>query len=331
MKVCITGCTGQTGSFLTELMLQEGHHVYGLKRRSSSHNTERLDHVYQDPHVDSQKLELTYGDLSDYASLAKWIGDIKPDLFFNMGAQSHVGVSFTNPIYTMDITGTGVMRVLEVIKNCSPKTRFLQASSSEMFGSSPPPQNELTQFHPRSPYGVAKVAGYFATVNYREMGLFACNAISFNHEGTRRGETFVSRKITRAATRISLGLQDKLYLGNLKAARDWLDARDVCAGMYQIIQADKPDDFVIASGEMHTVQEFAELVFGKLNLDWNKYVEIDTRYFRPTEVEKLQGDPSKIKKELGWKPKYSFVEMVDEMIANDLELARKEKMLRGMK
>lgn len=323
---CITGITGQTGSYLCDLLLSKGYKVYGLKRRSSSLNTERIDHVYIDPHIDSSKLEMIYGDLSDYSSLASWIGDVKPDLFFNMAAQSHVRVSFDIPEYTMDVTGTGVMRVLEAIRKNSPKTRFLTASSSEMFGSEPPPQNEKTPFHPRSPYGVAKVAGYFATVNYREAyGLHACNAISFNHESPRRGETFVTRKITRAATRIKLGLQDKLYLGNLSAMRDWSHAADVAEGMYKIITAPTADDYVIASGEMHSVEEFAKLVFGILGLDWKQHVEFDAKYLRPSEVDALCGDPTKLKTQLGWAPSYSFLDLVQEMVDSDMELARKEK------
>lgn len=325
---CITGITGQTGSYLCDLLLSKGYKVYGLKRRSSSLNTERIDHVYTDPHIESHMLEMVYGDLADYSSLASWIGDIKPDLFFNMAAQSHVRVSFDIPEYTMDVTGTGVMRVLEAIRKNSPKTKFLTASSSEMFGSQPPPQNEQTPFHPRSPYGVAKVAGYFATVNYREAyGLHACNAISFNHESPRRGETFVTRKITMAATRIKLGLQDKLYLGNLDAKRDWSHAADVADAMYKIITAPQPSDYVVASGEMHTVKEFAELVFSKLGLDYSQYVAFDERYLRPSEVDALCGDPFKIKHFLGWQPKYSFEQLVDEMIESDMELARQEKVL----
>lgn len=325
---CITGITGQTGSYLCDLLLEKGYKVYGVKRRSSSFNTERLDHVYTDPHIDS-KLELVYGDLSDYSSLSSLIGDVKPDLFFNLAAQSHVRVSFDIPEYTMDITGTGVIRALEAIRKNSPKTKFLTASSSEMFGSEPPPQNEKTPFHPRSPYGVAKVAGFFATVNYREAyGLHACNAISFNHESSRRGETFVTRKITMAATRIKLGLQDKLYLGNMDAKRDWSHADDVADAMYKIITAPTADDFVVASGEMHSVREFAELVFSKLGLNYEKYVEFDVRYLRPSEVDALCGDPSKLKSQLGWAPKYSFDQLVDEMIAADLEDARREKILK---
>lgn len=326
---CITGITGQTGSYLCELLLKEGYKVHGLKRRSSSLNTERIDHLYQDPHLSTQ-LELTYGDLSDYSSLSSWIGDTKPDLFFNMGAQSHVKVSFETSIYTMDVTGTGVMRTLEAIRKCSPQTRFLQASSSEMFGSENPPQNEKTPFHPRSPYGVAKVAGFFATVNYREAyGLHACNAISFNHESARRGETFVTRKITRAATRIKLGLQDKLFLGNLDAKRDWSHCGDIANGMFKIIMADKADDYVVATGEMHSVREFAETVFSKLKLDYKKYVEIDPRYFRPSEVDALCGNATKIREELGWAPKYTFEMLVDEMIASDMKLAERELLLKN--
>jgi len=326
---CITGITGQTGSYLCDLLLSKGYKVYGLKRRSSSLNTERIDHVYVDPHIDSGKLEMVYGDLADYSSLASWIGDIKPDLFFNMGAQSHVRVSFDIPEYTMDVTGTGVMRVLEAIRKNSPKTRFLTASSSEMFGSEPPPQSEKTLFHPRSPYGVAKVAGFYATVNYREAyGLHACNAISFNHESPRRGETFVTRKITRAATRIKLGLQDKLYLGNLDARRDWSHAADVADAMYKIVTAPQADDYVVSSGEMYSVLEFAKLVFGILGLDYTQYIEFDAKYLRPSEVDALCGDSTKLRTQLGWAPSYSFLDLVQEMVDSDMELARKEKTIK---
>lgn len=325
---CITGITGQTGSYLCDLLLNHNYKVYGLKRRSSSLNTERLNHVYTDPHLD-KNLELIYGDLSDYSSLSGLVGSIKPDLFFNMAAQSHVRVSFDIPEYTMDITGTGVIRILEAIRKNSPKTKFLTASSSEMFGSSPPPQNELTRFQPRSPYGVAKVAGYYATINYREAyGLHACNAVSFNHESSRRGETFVTRKITMAATRIKLGLQHKLYLGNLDAQRDWSHASDVAEAMFKIIQAPTADDYVIASGEMHSVREFAKIVFDKLGMDYLDYVEFDERYLRPSEVDALCGDASKLKTNLEWSPKYTFDMLIDEMIAGDLELARREKVIR---
>lgn len=320
---CITGITGQTGSYLAELLLQKGYQVYGLKRRSSSLNTERIDHIYSNPN-----LKLVYGDLSDYSSLAGLL-KVKPDYFFNLGAQSHVKVSFDVPEYSFDVDATGVVRVLEAIRQHSPTTRFLQASSSEMFGSSPPPQKEDTIFHPRSPYAVAKVAGYHAVVNYREaFDLFASNAISFNHESPRRGETFVTRKITQAATRIKLGLQDKLYLGNLEAKRDWSHAKDVASAMIKIIEAQSPDDFVVASGEMHSVREFAEVVFDKLGLNWKDYVKVDPIYFRPSEVDALCGDSTKLRTALEWKPEYTFSSLVDEMVASDLERAQKEKILK---
>lgn len=319
---CITGITGQAGSYLTELLLESGYKVYGLKRRSSLLGTDRIDHLFN-----NENLKLVYGDLSDYSSILNFVGDVKPDLFFNLAAQSHVKVSFDIPEFTMDSTGTSVLRILEAIKKSSPKTRFLTSSSSEMFGASPPPQNESTKFMPRSPYAIAKVAGYYSTINYREAyNLFAANAISFNFESPRRGETFVTRKITRAATRIKLGLQDKLVLGNLNAKRDWSHAKDTVSGMFKIINQDNPDDYVISSGDMHSVQEFVELVFENLNLDWKEYVSIDSKYFRPTEVDALCGDSSKLRS-IGWEPKYSFMNLVNEMIASDLELAEKEKIL----
>jgi GDPmannose 4,6-dehydratase len=325
---CITGITGQAGSYLSELLLNNGYKVYGLKRRSSSLNTERIDHLYDDPHNHSM-LELTYGDLSDYSSLSSWIGDIKPDLCFNLGAQSHVRVSFDIPEYTFDVSGTGVMRILEAIRKTSKNTRFLTASSSEMFGSSPPPQNELTRFQPRSPYAVAKVAGYYATINYREAyGLHACNAISFNYESKRRGETFVTRKITRAATRIKLGLQQFLYLGNLDAMRDWSHASDTVDAMYKIINADSPDDYVIASGELHSVREFAELAFNKVGLNYLDYVKFDPRYLRPTEVDALCGDSTKLRTNLNWEPKFNLNSLIDEMIESDMKLAEKELLIK---
>ncbi len=324
----ITGITGQMGSYLCELLLSKGYKVYGLKRRSSSLNTDRIDHLYIDPHTNTQ-LELIYGDLANYSTMSEIIGDVKPDLLFNLAAQSHVKVSFDMPEYTVDIDGTGVVRILEAIRKCSPKTRFLTASSSEMFGSSPPPQNEETKFHPRSPYAVAKIAGYYATINYREAyGIHACNAISFNTESPRRGETFVSRKITRAAARIKLGLQQKLYLGNLDAKRDWSHALDTVDGMYKIITAPVADDYVIASGTTRTVRELVNIVFSKLDLNYLDYVEIDPRYYRATEVDALCGDASKIKNKLGWQPKYTFEALIDEMITSDMELARKEKILK---
>jgi GDPmannose 4,6-dehydratase len=324
MKVCITGITGQTGSYLAEQLLDEGHEVYGLVRRSSTFSTERIEHIYENP-----KLKLVYGDMADYSSLLSFIGDVKPDQFFNMAAQSHVRVSFDIPEYTFDVVGTGTVRCLEAIRKASPDTRYLQASSSEMFGSQEPPQSEETPFHPRSPYSVAKVAGYWATVNYREAyNLFACNSISFNHEGERRGETFVTRKITRAATRIRLGLQDKLILGNLDAQRDWTHASDVAKAMRMIINLNWADDFVVGSGEMHSVKEFLELVFAKLGLNWKEFVEFDPRYLRPSEVKALCADPSKIKKITGWEPEISFEKMVEGMIDNDMKLAEKEKLIK---
>lgn len=324
---CITGITGQTGSYLTEVLLDKGYKVYGLVRRSSSFNTERIDHVYNNPN-----LNLVYGDLSDYGSIVHFLTTAKPRLFFNLAAQSHVRVSFDIPEYTMDIGATGVLRCLEAIRRYSPVTRFLQASTSELFGSSPPPQSEATPFHPRSPYACAKIAGYWTTVNYREAyDLHACNSISFNHEGPRRGETFVTRKITRAATRIKLGLQDNLVLGNLDAKRDWSHAKDVANAMYQIITAPDPDDFVVASGETHSVKEFLITVFDKLDMNWEDYVKFDPRYLRPSEVPELWGDPSKIKNKLGWKPEYNFDSLVDEMVEHDMELAQREKVLKETK
>ncbi len=320
----ITGITGQTGSYLSDILLEKDYKVYGLKRRSSSFNTDRIDHLFDHPN-----LKLIYGDLSDYSSIANLVSDIKPDMFFNMAAQSHVRVSFDIPEYTVDVTGTGVIRCLEAIRKYCPQTRYLQASSSEMFGATPPPQNENTPFHPRSPYAVAKVSGYYSTINYREAyNLFACNTICFNHESERRAETFVTRKITRAATRIKLGLQNELYLGNLEAKRDWGHAKDYAKAMIKILESDTPDDYVVSIGEMHSVKEFAELVFKKLDLDYQQYVKFDPKYLRPTEVDALQGDSSKIRNKLGWKPEYTFEMLVDEMIAHDLKLAKQEKLIK---
>ena len=324
---CITGITGQTGSYLAEQLLEDGFEVYGLVRRSSTFGTERIDHLYDNP-----KLKLVYGDLADYSSILSFIGDVKPDQFFNMGAMSHVRISFDIPEYTFDITGTGVLRCLEAIRKASPETRFLQASTSELFGSSPPPQNENTPFHPRSPYAVAKIAGYWATVNYREAyGIHACNSISFNHEGERRNETFVTRKITRAATRIRLGLQDKLSLGNLDAKRDWTHASDVARAMRKIIELNWADDFVVGSGQMHSVQEFLELVFSKLGLNYKEFVDFDPRFLRPSEVDALCADNSKIKKITGWEPEISFEKLVEDMIDYDMQLAEEEKILKDNK
>jgi len=322
-SACITGISGQTGSYLAEQLLEDGFKVYGLVRRSSTFGTERINHIYDNPN-----LELVYGDLADYSSLLSFIGDAKPDYFYNLGAMSHVRVSFDIPEYTFDVTGTGVLRCLEAIRKSSPKTKFLQASSTELFGSTPPPHNETAPFHPRSPYGVAKLAGYWATVNYREAyGLFAVNSISTNHESARRGETFVTRKITRAATRIRLGLQEKLALGNLESKRDWVHASDVTKAMRLIMDLNWADDFVVGSGEMHSVQEFLELVFSKLGLNWKEFVEFDPRFLRPSEVDALCADPSKLKKITGWEPKISFEKMVEDMIDHDMKLAEKEKLI----
>jgi GDPmannose 4,6-dehydratase len=323
-KACLTGITGQTGSYLAELLLEEGYEVHGLKRSSSNFNTQRIDHIYEDPN-----LHLVYGDLADYSSLCSFVSNIQPDLFFNCGALSHVRVSFDIPEYTMDITGTGVIRCLEAIRRYSPHTRFLQCSTSELYGSTPPPQDESTPFHPRSPYACAKMAGYWSTINYREAyGMFAVNAISFNHESPRRGENFVTRKITRAATRIKLGLQKELKLGNLDAKRDWGHAKDTARAMYLMLTADDADDYVVATGEMHSVKEFLELVFSKLDMDWKDYVVFDPKYMRPSEVDALGGNPNKIRDKLGWVPKLSFEDLVQEMIDHDMELARQEKILK---
>lgn len=320
---CITGITGQTGSYLCDLLLAEDYKVYGLKRRSSSINTDRIDHLYE-----NHNLKLEYGDITDYSSVDNFISKIKPDIFINCAAQSHVKVSFDIPIYTMEATGTGVLNCLESIRLHSPHTKFITMSSSEMFGAAPPPQNEFTKFHPRSPYAVAKVAGYYTTINYREAyNLFASNIIAFNHESPRRGETFVTRKITMAATRIKLGLQDKLYLGNLCAKRDWSHAKDIANAVLTIVTADKPNDYVAATGQSVSVQYFLEQVFTKLGLDWHDYVVIDSKYFRASEVDALCGDASKLQKELGWQPKYDLNMLIDEMIASDLELAEKEHYL----
>ena len=327
-RALITGITGQDGSYLVELLLEKGYEVHGLIRRSSTFNTDRIDHIYQDPHVADIKLHLHYGDLSVSGQMVDLIYNIQPDEIYHLGAQSHVRVSFDMPEYTGDVTGLGTVRLLEAIRKTGVKTKFYQASSSEMFGSAPAPQNEQTPFEPRSPYSAAKVYAYWLVKNYREgYNLFASNGILFNHESPRRGETFVTRKITRAATRIKLGLQDKLYLGNLEAKRDWGFAGDFVEAMWLILQQDKPDDYVIATGENHSVREFAERVFQKLELDYQAYVEIDQRYFRPTEVDILLGDSTKAQKKLGWKPKVTFDQLIDMMVEADLELGKKERTL----
>ena len=322
----ITGITGQDGSYLAEFLLGQGYSVYGLMRRSSSFNTGRIDHIYQDPHDANPRLRLVYGDLNDASSLNKILRDIQPDEIYNLGAQSHVMVSFDVPEYTGEVTGLGTLRLLEAIREAKIQPRFYQASSSELYGMvQEVPQTETTPFYPRSPYACAKAYAFYVVRNYREAyGLFACNGILFNHESPRRGETFVSRKITRAATRISVGLQDKLYLGNLEARRDWGYAPEYVEAMWLMLQQHEPNDYVIATGETHSVKEFVEESFRLLGLDWRKYVKIDERYIRPTEVDLLLGDYSKAETKLGWKPKVSFKELVRIMIEADLELAKRE-------
>lgn len=333
-KALITGITGQDGSYLAEFLLEKGYEIHGIVRRSSTFNTDRVDHLYQDPHKIGTRLFLHYGDLSDGTGLRRIIEKVQPDEVYNLGAQSHVKVSFEQPEYTADIDALGTLRILEAIRDYRDRTghdvRFYQACSSEMFGKvAEVPQKETTPFYPRSPYGVAKGFGYWQTVNYREAyNLFAVNGILFNHESPRRGETFVTRKITRAATRIKLGLQDKLYLGNLEAKRDWGFAGDYVEAMWLMMQQDKPDDFIIATGKTYSVKEFVEKVFYRLELDWQKHVEIDPHYFRPTEVDLLLGDPSKAKRMLKWEPKVDIDGLVDMMVAHDLELAKQEKTLK---
>jgi GDPmannose 4,6-dehydratase len=327
-KALVTGITGQDGSYLAELLLGKGYQVWGVIRRSSSFHTGRIDHLYKDPH-EHPRLRLVYGDLTDGGNLSTIMNDIKPDEVYNLGAQSHVRVSFDTPIYTVNTDALGTLRLLEAIRKMKKPARFYQASSSEMYGKAvETPQTEKTPFYPRSPYGCAKVYSFWQTVNYREAyGLFACNGILFNHESPRRGETFVTRKITRAAARIKLGLQDKLYLGNLDAKRDWGFAGDYVETMWLMLQDKKSDDYVIATGESHSVREFLDEVFGYLGLDWHKYVEIDPRYFRPSEVDYLRGDPSKAKRVLGWQPKVTFKELARMMTDADMKLAENEKIL----
>ncbi|HPD07500.1 MAG TPA: GDP-mannose 4,6-dehydratase [Candidatus Bipolaricaulis sp.] len=321
-RALITGITGQDGSYLAELLLAKGYEVHGLIRRASTFNTDRIDHIYQDPHDPNARLFLHYGDLSNGEQLSNLIYNLKPDEVYHLGAQSHVRVSFDTPEYTGDVTGLGTTRILEAIRRSGIKTRFYQASSSEMFGAAPPPQNENTPFRPRSPYACAKVYAYWMTVNYREgYSMFACNGILFNHESPRRGETFVTRKITRAIAHIIAGRQKKLYLGNLKAKRDWGYAPEYVEAMWLMLQQDQPDDYVVGTGEAHSVQEFLEETFAYANLDWQEYVEIDPRYFRPTEVEFLLADPTKARDKLGWDPKVTFKELVKIMVDADMEAA----------
>jgi GDPmannose 4,6-dehydratase len=319
-QALITGITGQDGSYLAELLLNKGYEVHGLIRRVSTFNTGRIDHLYLDPHEPGVRFFLHHGDLSDAGQLANLIYNVQPQEIYHLAAQSHVRVSFDMPEYTADVTGLGVIRLLEAIRRSGIKAKFYQASSSELFGASPPPQNEATPMRPRSPYAVAKLFAYWSVINYREAyKLFAVNGILFNHESPRRGETFVTRKITRALARIKLGLQQKLYLGNLEARRDWGYAPDFVEAMWLMLQQETPEDFVIATGESHSVQEFLEEAFGYLDLDWREHVEIDPRYFRPTEVGHLLGDASKARARLGWQPRVTFKELVRLMVDADLK------------
>ena len=331
-RALITGVTGQDGAYLTELLVGKGYAVHGMLRRASLFNTDRIDHLYHDPHVAGANLTLHYGDLSDGTVLRRVLEKVQPDEIYNLGAQSHVKVSFEVPEYTADIDALGTLRLLEALRDHvahgGRKVRFYQAGSSEMFGAAKPPQHEKTPFEPRSPYAVSKAAAHWYAVNYREAyGLFICNGILFNHESPRRGETFVSRKVTRAAGRIKEGLQDKLYLGNLEARRDWGFAGDYVEAMWLMLQQDKPDDYIVATGQSHTVRELVETAFGELGLDWKKHVELDARYLRPTEVDALQGDASKARKVLGWRPKMDFKALIKLMVTHDLGLAQQEKTL----
>lgn len=327
-RALITGITGQDGSYLAELLLAKNYQVHGLLRRSSSFNTKRIDHIYRDPHDSSARLFLHYGDLTDGQNLTNLVLDVQPDEIYNLGAQSHVRVSFDSPCYTVQTVALGALNVLEAARqlNKQKPVKVYQASSSEMYGEVlQTPQTETTPFQPRSPYACAKVYAFHQTVNYREAyDLFAVNGILFNHESPRRGETFVTRKITRAATRIKLGLQEKLFLGNLDAKRDWGYAKDYVEGMWMMMQHSYPDDFVLATGQTHTIREFLEYSFGRLELDWQEFVEIDPRYYRPTEVHLLQGDYSKAKRELQWEPRTNCRELAELMVDADLELARNE-------
>jgi len=330
-RALITGITGQDGSYLAELLLDKGYEVHGVVRRSSSFNTERIDHLYRDPHERGVRLFLHHGDLNDASSLQSIIGEVKPDEVYNLGAQSHVRVSFDIPEYTGEVTALGAIRLLEAIRKLGVGCRYYQASSSELYGKVvETPQRETTPFHPRSPYAAAKAYAFYVTLNYREAyGLYAVNGILFNHESERRGETFVTRKITRAVGRIKHGLQRELFLGNLDAKRDWGHAADYVEAMWLMLQQSEPDDFVIGTGETHSVREFLELSFSRAELDWREHVKIDQRYFRPAEVDLLLADPSHAKEKLGWKPRVTFPELVARMVDSDLELAAREKRARG--
>jgi len=328
-KALITGITGQDGSYLAEFLLGKGYEVHGLVRRSSSFNTDRIEHLYRDPHDPEARLFLHYGDLVDGTGLREVLTRVVPDEVYNLGAQSHVRVSFDQPVYTVQSDALGTMQLLEAIRDTGQPVRFYQASSSEMYGKVvETPQTERTPFYPRSPYACAKVYSYWQTVNYRESyAMYACNGILFNHESPRRGETFVTRKITRAATRIKMGLQKKLFLGNLEAKRDWGFAGDYVEAMWLMLQQPKPEDYVIATGETHSVREFLDEVFGHLELDWTKHVEVDPRYFRPAEVDLLLGDASKAKRQLAWTPKVTFRALAKMMVDADLKLAKRERVM----
>lgn len=348
-KALITGITGQDGSYLAELLLSKGYEVHGLKRRSSSFNTERIDHIYQNPEETNRNFILHYGDLTDSTNIIGLIKKIQPDEIYNLGAQSHVKVSFETPEYTANSDAIGCLRILEAIRllGMEKKTRFYQASTSEMFGATPPPQNETTPFYPRSPYGAAKLYAHWITINYREAyGMFAVSGILFNHESPRRGETFVTRKVTRAVCRIKLGLQEKIQLGNLDAKRDWGHARDYVEAMHLMLQQTEPQDFVIATGKQYSVRDFCEAAFDEIGitLEWQgqgvnekaidkntgkTLIEIDPKYFRPTEVDSLLGDPTRANEILNWKAKISFKELVKEMMENDMKLAEKELHLKN--
>jgi GDPmannose 4,6-dehydratase len=330
-RALITGITGQDGSYLAELLLEKGYVVHGIMRRSSSFNTERIDHLYSDPHDPKTRLFLHYGDLNDASGLQGIVQAVKPDEVYNLGAQSHVRVSYDTPEYTGEITGLGTLRMLEAVRRSAPAARCYQASSSELFGKVlEVPQRETTPFHPRSPYAAAKAYAYYIAQNYREAyGMFVCNGILFNHESPRRGETFVTRKITRAVGRIKHGLQEKVYLGNLEAKRDWGHAKDFVEAMWLMLQQDEPDDYVIGTGETHSVKEFLDLAFEIGGLDAEAHVAIDPRYFRPAEVDLLLADASKARDKLGWTPKVSFRELVEKMVAHDIELAAREKRAAG--
>jgi GDPmannose 4,6-dehydratase len=330
-RALITGISGQDGSYLAELLLDKGYEVHGIVRRSSSFNTERIDHLYRDPHERGVRLFLHHGDLNDASSLQSIIGEVKPDEVYNLGAQSHVRVSFDIPEYTGEVTALGAIRLLEAIRKLGVSCRYYQASSSELYGKVvETPQRETTPFHPRSPYAAAKAYAFYVTLNYREAyGIFAVNGILFNHESERRGETFVTRKITRAVGRIKHGMQREVFLGNLDAKRDWGHASDYVEAMWLMLQQAEPDDFVIGTGETHSVREFLELAFARAGLDWREHVKIDQRYFRPAEVDLLLSDPKKAREKLGWVPKVTFPELVARMVDSDLELAAREKRARG--